>query len=161
MILVTGGLGYIGSHTTVELLEQGKQVLIIDNLSNSSLNTLEGIEKITGQKIDFLDLDVKESKKLKGLFDNYPQINGIIHFAASKSVEQSIHDPIGYYKNNIGGMLNILDNLSPGIDFIFSSSCTVYGNPKQLPINENAIPLNRPQSPYGNSKKIGEEILDS
>ena len=159
MILVTGGLGYIGSHTTVELLEQGKQVLIIDNLSNSSLNTLEGIEKITGQKIDFLDLDVKESKKLKGLFDNYPQINGIIHFAASKSVEQSIHDPIGYYKNNIGGMLNILDNLSPGIDFIFSSSCTVYGNPKQLPINENA-PLNRPQSPYGNSKKIGEEILE-
>lgn len=159
MILVTGGLGYIGSHTAVELIERGKQVLLVDDLSNSSLNVLEGIQKITGQTVDFLELDIKEAHKVKTLFKDYPQINGVIHFAAAKAVGESVQSPLKYYKNNVGGLLNLLECLPPHAHFIFSSSCTVYGDAEQQPIIESS-PLKRPKAPYGNTKKIGEEVLE-
>ena len=159
MILVTGGLGYIGSHTVVELIEQGKQVLLVDDLSNSSLQVLEGIQKITDQTVDFLELDIKEAHKVKTLFEDYPQINGVIHFAAAKAVGESVQSPLKYYKNNVGSLLNLLEYLPPHAHFIFSSSCTVYGDAEQQPIVENS-PLKRPKAPYGNTKKIGEEVLE-
>lgn len=159
MILVTGGLGYIGSHTVVELIEQGKQVLLVDDLSNSSLQVLEGIQKITDQTVDFLELDIKKAHKVKTLFEDYPQINGVIHFAAAKAVGESVQSPLKYYKNNVGGLLNLLEYLPPHAHFIFSSSCTVYGDAEQQPIVENS-PLKRPKAPYGNTKKIGEEVLE-
>ena len=159
MILVTGGLGYIGSHTAVELIEQGKQVLLIDDLSNSSLKVLEGIQKITRQTVDFLKLDIKDAHKVKTLFKDHPQINGVIHFAAVKAVSESVQSPLKYYKNNIGGLLNLLEYSPVHAHFIFSSSCTVYGDAEQQPIEENTL-LKRPKAPYGNTKKIGEEILE-
>ena len=159
MILITGGLGYIGSHTVVELIAQGKEVLIVDDLSNANLQVLEGLEKITGQSISFVQLDVKEASPLNELIKTHPQLEGVIHFAAAKAVGESALNPLKYYQNNIGGLLNLLQNLPTNIPFIFSSSCTVYGDADALPIVENS-PIKRPKSPYGNTKKIGEEILE-
>ena len=159
MILITGGLGYIGSHTVVELIAQGKEVLIVDDLSNANLQVLEGLEKITGQSISFVQLDVKEASPLNELIKTHPQLEGVIHFAAAKAVGESALNPLKYYQNNIGGLLNLLQNLPTNIPFIFSSSCTVYGDADALPIVENSR-IKRPKSPYGNTKKIGEEILE-
>lgn len=159
MILITGGLGYIGSHTVVELIAQGKEVLIVDDLSNANLQVLEGLEKITGQTINFVQLDVKEVPPLYELIQAHPQLEGVIHFAAAKAVGESALNPLKYYQNNVGGLLNLLQNLPTNIPFIFSSSCTVYGDADTLPIVENS-PIKRPKSPYGNTKKIGEEILE-
>ena len=159
MILITGGLGYIGSHTVVELIAQGKEVLIVDDLSNANLQVLEGLEKITGQTINFVQLDVKEVPPLYELIQAHPQLEGVIHFAAAKAVGESALNPLKYYQNNVGGLLNLLQNLPTNIPFIFSSSCTVYGDADALPIVENS-PIKRPKSPYGNTKKIGEEILE-
>ena len=159
MILITGGLGYIGSHTVVELIAQGKEVLIVDDLSNANLQVLEGLEKITGQSISFVQLDVKEASPLNELIKTHPQLEGVIHFAAAKAVGESALNPLKYYQNNIGGLLNLLECLPVDIPFIFSSSCTVYGDADILPIVENS-PIERPKSPYGNTKKIGEEILE-
>ena len=159
MILITGGLGYIGSHTVVELIAQGKEVLIVDDLSNANLQVLEGLEKITGRSISFVQLDVKEASPLNELIKAHPQLEGVIHFAAAKAVGQSTLNPLKYYQNNVGGLLNLLQNLPTNIPFIFSSSCTVYGDADALPIVESS-PIKRPKSPYGNTKKIGEEILE-
>ena len=159
MILITGGLGYIGSHTVVELIAQGKEVLIVDDLSNANLQVLEGLEKITGQSISFVQLDVKEASPLNELIKTHPQLEGVIHFAAAKAVGESALNPLKYYQNNVGGLLNLLQSLPTNIPFIFSSSCTVYGDADALPIVENS-PIKRPKSPYGNTKKIGEEILE-
>ena len=159
MILITGGLGYIGSHTVVELIAQGKEVLIVDDLSNANLQVLEGLEKITGQSISFVQLDVKEASPLNELIKTHPQLEGVIHFAAAKAVGESALNPLKYYQNNVGGLLNLLQSIPTNIPFIFSSSCTVYGDADTLPIVENN-PIKRPKSPYGNTKKIGEEILE-
>ena len=159
MILITGGLGYIGSHTVVELIAQGKEVLIVDDLSNANLQVLEGLEKITGQSISFVQLDVKEVPPLNELIKTHPQLEGVIHFAAAKAVGESALNPLKYYQNNVGGLLNLLQSIPTNIPFIFSSSCTVYGDADALPIVENS-PIKRPKSPYGNTKKIGEEILE-
>ena len=159
MILITGGLGYIGSHTVVELIAQGKEVLIVDDLSNANLQVLEGLEKITGQSISFVQLDVKEASPLNELIKTHPQLEGVIHFAAAKAVGESALNPLKYYQNNVGGLLNLLQSLPTNIPFIFSSSCTVYGDADALPIVESS-PIKRPKSPYGNTKKIGEEILE-
>ena len=159
MILITGGLGYIGSHTVVELIAQGKEVLIVDDLSNANLQVLEGLEKITGRSISFVQLDVKEASPLNELIKAHPQLEGVIHFAAAKAVGESALNPLKYYQNNVGGLLNLLQNLPTNIPFIFSSSCTVYGDADALPIVESS-PIKRPKSPYGNTKKIGEEILE-
>ena len=159
MILITGGLGYIGSHTVVELIAQGKEVLIVDDLSNANLQVLEGLEKITGRSISFVQLDVKEASPLNELIKAHPQLEGVIHFAAAKAVGESTLNPLKYYQNNVGGLLNLLQNLPTNIPFIFSSSCTVYGDADALPIVESS-PIKRPKSPYGNTKKIGEEILE-
>ena len=159
MILITGGLGYIGSHTVVELIAQGKEVLIVDDLSNANLQVLEGLEKITGQSISFVQLDVKEASPLNELIKTHPQLEGVIHFAAAKTVGESALNPLKYYQNNVGGLLNLLQSIPTNIPFIFSSSCTVYGDADTLPIVENS-PIKRPKSPYGNTKKIGEEILE-
>ena len=159
MILITGGLGYIGSHTVVELIAQGKKVLIVDDLSNANLQVLEGLEKITGQSISFVQLDVKEASPLNELIKTHPQLEGVIHFAAAKAVGESALNPLKYYQNNVGGLLNLLQSIPMNIPFIFSSSCTVYGDADALPIVESS-PIKRPKSPYGNTKKIGEEILE-
>ena len=159
MILITGGLGYIGSHTVVELIAQGKEVLIVDDLSNANLQVLEDLEKITGRSISFVQLDVKEASPLNELIKAHPQLEGVIHFAAAKAVGESALNPLKYYQNNVGGLLNLLQSLPTNIPFIFSSSCTVYGDADALPIVESS-PIKHPKSPYGNTKKIGEEILE-
>jgi UDP-glucose 4-epimerase len=159
-ILVTGGTGYIGSHTVVELQSAGYEVVIIDNLSNSNEDVVEGIEKITGIRPVFVKLDCNDKEGLRMLFTNHAGIKGIIHFAASKAVGESVHKPLEYYCNNIVTLLNLLD-LMPGygIDgIVFSSSCTVYGQPEILPVTEDA-PIQPALSPYGNTKQINEEII--
>ena len=160
-ILVTGGLGYIGSHTSVELIQQGFEVIIVDNLSNSSPTVLEGIKKIIDHPIRFIELDLKDKNSVKNLFELNPDISGVIHFAASKAVGESRIKPIEYYENNLVSLLNLLKEINKKGDafpFIFSSSCTVYGQADQLPINELA-PIKKAESPYGNTKQVGEEIL--
>ena len=159
-ILVTGGTGYIGSHTVVELQKAGYEVVIIDNLSNSNINVLDGIEKITGFRPSFQELDCNDKEGLKNLFIAHPGIKGIIHFAASKAVGESVQKPLLYYRNNIVTLINILD-LMPEFNIeglVFSSSCTVYGQPDILPVTENA-PIKPAMSPYGNTKQINEEII--
>ena len=158
-ILVTGGLGYIGSHVTVLLLEQNIEVVCIDNLDNSRLEVLEGINNIT-QKIPlFKNLDLKDKGELANFFKEHDNIHGIIHFAAHKSVNESSEKPLDYYNNNIVGLLNILNfSVEKDIPFIYSSSSTVYGDVKVSPINEENA-TNDPKSPYGNTKLIGEQIL--
>jgi UDP-glucose 4-epimerase len=161
MILVTGGLGFIGSHTVVALQEQGYEVVIIDNLSNSSLGVLEGITKITGIKPLFEKLDLRNKPAVHYFFDKYKnKIDGIIHFAASKAVGESVENPLLYYENNIGTLVYLLQEMtSRGLsNLIFSSSCTVYGQADELPITENA-PIKMAMSPYGNTKQISEEII--
>lgn len=160
-ILVTGGTGYIGSHTVVELMSNGFDVVIIDNLSNSSLEVLDGITRIVGERPAFFHGDTTDLSQLKRLFDEHKNIKGIINFAASKAVGESVHKPLLYYRNNLNGLLNLLD-LMPvyGVEgIVFSSSCTVYGEPDMNPINETA-PIKRPTSPYGATKQFSEAIIE-
>ena len=159
LVLVTGGLGYIGSHTSVLLLEKGHEVLIVDDLSNSSPEVLDAIAKITGKTPFFEAVDLKNQVGVTQLFDDYPNIKGILHFAASKAVGKSVQKPIEYYQNNINSLLNVLAAIKTKTNLVFSSSCTVYGQADQLPIAEDC-PTKRPESPYGNTKKIGEELLE-
>lgn len=159
-VLVTGGLGFIGSHTVVELQNEGYEVIIIDDLSNSSLDVLEGITSITGKTPIFEKLDLKEKDKVESFFNQHKDIVGVIHFAASKAVGESVEKPLLYYENNINTLVYILKSIV-NLDysnFIFSSSCTVYGQADQLPILESA-PIKMAESPYGNTKQIGEEII--
>lgn len=159
-ILVTGGTGYIGSHTTVELQNAGYDVVIIDNLSNSNEDVLDGIEKITGKRPVFVKGDCTDLSTLRKLFEDNPGIKGIINFAASKAVGESVQQPLLYYKNNLNTLINLLE-LMPEYDvkgLVFSSSCTVYGEPDQNPIDESA-PIKPATSPYGNTKQISEEII--
>ncbi len=159
-ILVTGGLGFIGSHTVVELQNEGFEVVIIDNCSNSSTEVLNGITKITGQPPIFEQFDLREKKKVQDFFKRHDDIKGVIHFAASKAVGESVENPLLYYENNIATLVYILQELSSksSSNFIFSSSCTVYGQADKLPITENA-PIKPAESPYGNTKQVGEEII--
>lgn len=159
-ILVTGGLGFIGSHTVVELQNIGHEVVIVDNCSNSSQEVLKGITAITGKTPQFEEFDLREKSKVQDFFRRHQDIKGVIHFAASKAVGESVQKPLLYYENNLGTLVYILQELSQMKDasFIFSSSCTVYGQADELPITENA-PVKPAESPYGNTKQIGEEII--
>ena len=161
-ILVTGGTGFIGSHTSVELINAGYDVVIVDNLSNSNIKVLDGIEKITNVRPAFEQVDLQDKEATEGVFKKYPKISGIIHFAASKAVGESVQKPLLYYRNNIVSLINLLE-LMPKYDIkgiIFSSSCTVYGQPKpeNLPVTETA-PHQKATSPYGNTKEINEQII--
>lgn len=161
-ILVTGGTGFIGSHTSVELIKAGYDVVIVDNLSNSKLEVLDGIEQITGVRPAFEQIDLRDFDATEKVFKKYPQIKGIIHFAASKAVGESVEKPLMYYRNNVISLVNLLE-LMPKYDvkgIIFSSSCTVYGQPKNedLPVTEDA-PHQKATSPYGNTKEINEQII--
>ena len=158
-ILVTGGLGYIGSHTTVALIEKGYKVCIIDDLSNSSIDVLERIKKITDTSPDFFEFNLTDSSRVKTFFKKNTKFDGVIHFAAKKSVDESVRKPLDYYHNNIQSLINILDHINTNVKFIFSSSCTVYGQAEELPITAQT-PLKKPESPYGNTKKICENILE-
>lgn len=159
-ILVTGGLGYIGSHTVVELQNSGFEVVIIDNLSNTSLDVLEGITNITNIAPSFEKLDLRDKTDVAGFFKRHNDISGIIHFAASKAVGESVENPLLYYENNLSTLIYLLQECKKHKinNFIFSSSCTVYGEPDTLPITESA-PIKVATSPYGNTKQIGEEII--
>lgn len=159
-VLVTGGLGFIGSHTVVELQQKGFEVVIIDDLSNSSINVLGGITAITGKSPQFEQLDLREKSKVETFFEKHTDIFGVIHFAASKAVGESVEKPLLYYENNLNTLIYMLKNLLnlDTANFIFSSSCTVYGQADQMPITESA-PTKPAESPYGNTKQIGEEII--
>ena len=161
-ILVTGGTGFIGSHTSVELIEAGYNVVIVDDLSNSKIEVLDGIEKITGVRPAFEQVDLRDRKTTENVFRKYPKIEGIIHFAASKAVGESVQKPLMYYRNNIVSLVNLLELMPEyGVEgIIFSSSCTVYGqpNPENLPVTEDA-PHQKATSPYGNTKEINEQII--
>lgn len=159
-ILVTGGTGYIGSHTVVELQNSGYEVVIVDDLSNSSADMVDNIEKITGIRPAFEELNCCDMDKLDAVFKKYPGIGGVIHFAASKAVGESMQKPLLYYRNNIVSLVNLLE-LMPKYEvkgIIFSSSCTVYGEPDNPPVTE-ATPIKPATSPYGNTKQINEEIV--
>lgn len=159
-IIVTGGTGYIGSHTVVELQQKGYEAIIIDNLSNSDISVVDGIEKITGIMPRFENFDLCDSKRLTQLMDNIDGVDAIIHFAAYKAVGESVKEPLRYYHNNLTSLFNLLDVMQkysvPSL--VFSSSCTVYGQPEKLPVTENA-PVQPALSPYGNTKQIGEEVI--
>ncbi len=161
-ILVTGGTGYIGSHTVVELQKKGFDVIIVDALFNSSIDVLDSIEKISGIRPEFESFDLADNKLTDDFFARHGDIAGIIHFAAHKAVGESVEQPIKYYRNNLDSLMNILEAMSkynvPNL--VFSSSCTVYGQPdaEHLPVSENA-PIKKAESPYGNTKQIAEEII--
>ena len=159
-ILVTGGTGYIGSHTVVELQNKGFDVIIIDNLSNSKIEVLDGIEKITGKRPEFECVDLTDTDQLSVFFKKYSNISSVIHFAAFKAVGESVQKPLKYYSNNLISLINLLNQMKihaiSGI--VFSSSCTVYGQPDKLPVSEDS-PIQLANSPYGNTKQIGEEII--
>jgi UDP-glucose 4-epimerase len=159
-ILITGGTGYIGSHTAVSLIEQGYEAIIIDNLCNSSMDTLEGIEAITGVKPTFEQIEMQDSVSLDNFFQRHPDIKAVIHFAALKAVGESVDKPVKYYKNNLGSLINLVSSMQKiGVkNLIFSSSATVYGAPDALPIME-FHPVKPAMSPYGNTKKICEDII--
>ena len=159
-ILVTGGLGYIGSHTVVALSEAGYEVVIVDNLSNTRIEVLDGIESIIGRRPAFYELDLRNELQVVELFDKEPSIEGVINFAASKAVGESVENPLLYYENNLSAFIYLLKQLAvkPKSHLIFSSSCTVYGQADVMPITEKA-PIKVAESPYGNTKQIGEEIL--
>jgi UDP-glucose 4-epimerase len=159
-VLVTGGLGFIGSHTVVELQNKGFEVVIIDNLSNSSEAVLKGIVAITGKKPLFEKFDLREKSSVQAFFKKHSDVSGVIHFAASKAVGESVKNPLLYYENNIASLIYLLQELQQkaAAHFIFSSSCTVYGQADVMPIDENA-PIKPAMSPYGNTKQIGEEII--
>jgi len=159
-ILVTGGTGYIGSHTTVELQNANCEVIIVDNLSNSNAGVIDGIERITGIRPAFEKVDCTDMEGMRKVFEKYSDIQGIIHFAASKAVGESVQKPLMYYRNNTVSLLNLLE-LMPIFEIkglVFSSSCTVYGQPDALPVNEQAA-IKPACSPYGNTKQINEEII--
>ncbi len=160
-ILVTGGTGYIGSHTVCRLLDIGYNVISVDNLSNSYEYVNELITDVTGKKPVFIKADICNREDLRKIYELHKDITGIIHFAALKSVNDSVHNPLKYYRNNLSSLTNLLElSALNNIKFlVFSSSCTVYGQPAVLPVNENT-PTMRPLSPYGNTKKISEEILE-
>lgn len=162
-ILVTGGTGYIGSHTTVELMQQGFDVTIVDNLSNSSIDVLDGIEAIVGRKPAFENIDCGNYTDLDNVFSMYTDIVGVIHFAASKAVGESVEKPLLYYRNNLGSLCTLLEVMKQHCvpNIVFSSSCTVYGQPDEahLPVDETA-PIQKALSPYGNTKQINEEIIN-
>jgi UDP-glucose 4-epimerase len=159
-ILVTGGTGYIGSHTVVELQKKGFEVVIADDLSNSSIEVLDQIEAITGTRPHFEKTDLAEQGQSMDLFSRHPDIRSVIHFAAYKAVGESVREPLKYYRNNIGSLLHVLQGMiAHGIrDIVFSSSCTVYGQPDSLPVAETA-PIKKAASPYGNTKQIAEQII--
>jgi len=159
-ILVTGGTGYIGSHTVVELQAQGYDVIIVDNLSNSRIEVVDNIEAISGIKPAFEQFDLADREKTLGFFERHSDIQAVIHFAAFKAVGESVDKPLMYYRNNIFSLVNILDGMiETGIkNFVFSSSCTVYGQPDILPVTEKA-PIKPAMSPYGRTKQISEEII--
>ena len=159
-VLVTGGLGFIGSHTVVELQNEGYEVIIIDNLSNSTIEVLDRITSITGKQPIFENIDLKDQLAVEHFFKTYTSIHGVIHFAASKAVGESVEQPLKYYHNNISTLIYLLEEMSANkvSNFIFSSSCTVYGQADIMPITEKA-PFKPAESPYGNTKQIGEEIL--
>ena len=158
-ILVTGGLGFIGSHTVVELQSEGFEVVIIDNLYNSKIEVLDNITKISGIKPTYVNLDLRNKEAVAAFFEGQ-KIDGVIHFAASKAVGESVQKPLEYYENNIAALIYVLSAMQKNkvSNFIFSSSCTVYGQADELPITENA-PIKFAESPYGNTKQIGEEII--
>ena len=159
-VLVTGGTGYIGSHTVVELQAVGFEVVIIDDLSNSSADVVDNIEKISGIRPAFEEFNLLDTARLKAFFEKYTGVEAIIHFAAFKAVGESVEKPLSYYRNNLGSLMNILDCMSkykiPNL--VFSSSCTVYGQPDHLPVTEST-PKKDAESPYGNTKAISEEVL--
>lgn len=159
-VLVTGGTGYIGSHTVVELIEAGFDVVIVDNLSNSNVGVLKGIEKICGVRPPFENIDCNDYQNMDKLFQKYQDIVAVIHFAASKAVGESVEKPLMYYRNNIGSLITLLELMKiHGVqNIVFSSSCTVYGQPDILPVDETA-PIKPALSPYGNTKQINEEII--
>ena len=159
-VLVTGGTGYIGSHTVVELQNVGFEVIIVDNLSNSNIDVLNGIEKISGIRPAFENIDCVDYVSMDRMFDKYNDIDAIIHFAAYKAVGESVEKPLMYYRNNLVSLINILQlmPIHKVKNLVFSSSCTVYGQPDILPVTEDA-PIKFAASPYGNTKQIGEEII--
>lgn len=158
-ILVTGGTGYIGSHTVVELQQAGYTPVIVDNLSNSSAGVLKQITKITGIAPEFHNFDLADERRVAEFVDQHPDISGVIHFAAYKAVGESVNQPLKYYHNNFYSLINLLNAYTGRpVNFVFSSSCTVYGQPDQLPVTESA-PVKQAESPYGNTKQIAEEIL--
>ena len=160
-ILVTGGLGFIGSHTVVELQNEGFEVIAIDNLSNSSIEVLDGIERITGKKPIFENIDLRDKSSVQNFFKKHNDVAGVIHFAASKAVGESVENPLLYYENNINTLVYLLQEMTnlKDANFIFSSSCTVYGQAEKMPITEDAA-VQPAMSPYGNTKQIGEEIIN-
>jgi UDP-glucose 4-epimerase len=158
-ILVTGGAGFIGSHTVVELVNAGYQPIILDNFANSEKGIIKQIEKITGVPVEFHEIDLCDKEKLQEFVNKNPDINKVIHFAAYKSVGESVAEPLKYYENNFGSLLNLLDAYkNKKVDIVFSSSCCVYGKVEKLPVTENT-PIQKAECPYGNTKKIAEEIL--
>lgn len=159
-ILVTGGTGYIGSHTVVELQNAGFDVLIVDNLSNSKIEVIEAIEKISGKKPAFKNIDLADKVATDALFNQHKNIEAIIHFAAYKAVGESVQKPLEYYHNNLNSLINLLSNMKTHQihHMVFSSSCTVYGQPDQLPVTEET-PRKPAESPYGNTKAISEDIM--
>jgi UDP-glucose 4-epimerase len=157
-ILVTGGTGFIGSHTVVELHNAGYEVILVDNFSNSNPKILDQLERITGKKPEFVKLDLCDEAKVKAFVAENTDITAVIHFAAFKAVGESVQKPLEYYRNNFYSLLNLLFAFNKKIDFVFSSSCTVYGQPEKLPVTEVA-PVQRAESPYGNTKQIAEEML--
>ncbi|MHC1778236.1 MAG: UDP-glucose 4-epimerase GalE [Lentimicrobium sp.] len=159
-ILVTGGTGYIGSHTAVELQLQGFEVVIVDNLSNSHADVVDRIEEITGIRPEFHQFDLIDREKTSAFFAGHPDLDGIIHFAAFKAVGESMADPLMYYRNNLDSLINILQGMKDnGLkNLVFSSSCTVYGQPDELPVKETS-PIKEAWSPYGNTKQMSEQII--
>ena len=161
-ILVTGGTGYIGSHTVVELMQQGYDVTIVDNLSNSSVDVLDGISAIVGRRPEFANIDCNDYVSMEAVFKQYPDIVGVIHFAASKAVGESVEKPLMYYRNNLGSLITLSEVMRRYhvYNIVFSSSCTVYGQPDKdhLPVDETA-PIQKALSPYGNTKQINEDII--
>jgi len=159
-VLVAGGTGYIGSHTTVELMKKGYDVVIVDNLSNSYPGVVDSIAEITGKRPDFIELDLADPDACAGFFNYYKGIDAAIHFAAYKAVGESVEKPLMYYRNNLYSLINLMESMeNHGIgNLVFSSSCTVYGQPDELPVSEQS-PIKPAWSPYGNTKQISEEII--
>lgn len=157
-ILVTGGTGFIGSHTVVELYNAGYEVVIVDNFANSNPKILQQITAITGKTPEFVELDLCDEAKVYEFAANHKDISGVIHFAAFKAVGESVQQPLKYYRNNFYSLINIINGFCSDLNLVFSSSCTVYGQPDALPVTEDA-PVKRAESPYGNTKQIAEEIL--
>jgi len=160
-VLVTGGAGYIGSHTVVALIESGYAPVILDDLSNSRIEVMNGIEKITGKRPEFHKINLTDRTAVDVFFNTHHDFDGIIHFAAFKAVGESVEQPLKYYSNNLGSLLNILENMEIHRikNLVFSSSCTVYGEPDQLPVTEKS-PIKKAESPYGNTKIISEQIIE-